>query len=886
MGVSGRVDGLAPGRAPQYDLDAHVRGGDIGVVAAAMHAGVPLTGSVDADVHIGGSGTAPRANGQVDVPEGSVNGQFYHDAHAHIDGSAAGMVADDGRVTVGTSTLSFDGGFDSTARRLHVSSQHVDLADFNDLFDPGDTLAGTGWIDANVALSPAALRTSGGMSLAGARYRRYSAGAVAAQWHTTGRTIAARTDVAGAAGNLSARVSALLPPERPLDGLAERSVVDVAARARGVDLGTWLPAAGYYQPVAGRLDADLSAHGTPARATVEANASLNDGVIGRLALNRFTVAGTARNGRATISSLVLDAPSLAVTANGSFGLRPSDAVVLQAHVQSPNVAALASALGQKLPDVTGSADATVSASGSFLRPSLLGSVDVTQLAYRGVRVPRAHAELSLDSQTAELRNTEVDFEHGTIRAAAHVPFDLMHPGLHPNAPVSGTLALADIDASNFAPLLPKGTTAQGALDGTMTATGLASAPVFAGKLTLAKGYYSGSALRSPLRNISAQMTFENENITLTQAHADIGSGGVDAEGSASTTLHDPAGLLTFIAHARAQNVTLDLPAYFRGTLDGDVTLTRKPLGPIAVTGNVTIPTARIPLTALYQPQGKSSGSPLPIAVAFDLDVAAGRDVRVQSGPVDVGATGKVHVGGTLAAPALAGRMVSTGGSISFYRTFQIQRAVVTFSPSDGVVPTVDAVATTTVPQPSTDVTLNVTGLATQLNVELASSPPYNRSQILGLLLGAQQLGAVSGVAQSSTSNGPGLVQTVAVGTLSQQFTRQVLEPLSVGVGQALGLNNFSLNYDPYGGVSARAVKRLGRHLQGVYAESFNYPRSQSIGLILQPNPATSFQLTFFQQEGNGIFTAGTIATSTNPALTALTPASGMSGFALTVQRHF
>ncbi len=57
--------------------------------------------------------------------------------------------------------------------------------------------------------------------------------------------------------------------------------------------------------------------------------------------------------------------------------------------------------------------------------------------------------------------------------------------------------------------------------------------------------------------------------------------------------------------------------------------------------------------------------------------------------------------------------------------------------------------------------------------------------------------------------------------------------------------------------------------------------------FLQPNSATCrFQLTFFQQEGNGIFTAGTIATSTNPALTALTPASGMSGFALTVQRHF
>ncbi len=227
----------------------------------------------------------------------------------------------------------------------------------------------------------------------------------------------------------------------------------------------------------------------------------------------------------------------------------------------------------------------------------------------------------------------------------------------------------------------------------MTATEvLASAPVFAGKRTLAKGYYSGSALRSPLRNISAQMTFENENITLTQAHADIGSGGVDAEGSASTTLHDPAGLLTFVAHARAQNVTLDPCRHTSGNArrrrDPDAQAARPDR---RLPGTSRLLTARIPLTALYQPQGKIVGKPAshcgrvrsrPWPPAGTCGFRAVRSTSVQPG--------KSTSAGSLAAPALAGRMVSTGGQHFVLPHVSVSSAPSSPSPSDGVVPTVDA----------------------------------------------------------------------------------------------------------------------------------------------------------------------------------------------------
>jgi hypothetical protein len=169
---------------------------------------------------------------------------------------------------------------------------------------------------------------------------------------------------------------------------------------------------------------------------------------------------------------------------------------------------------------------------------------------------------------------------------------------------------------------------------------------------------------------------------------------------------------------------------------------------------------------------------------------------------------------------------------------------------------------------------------------LTSSPAYSREQILGLLIGAQNFGAVSGVARSNGTGGPSFVQSVAVGTVSQQFTRQVLEPLSAHLGEGLGLQNLAINYDPYGGLSARATKGLGKHLQGEFAENFNYPRRQTIGLIAHPSRVTSVELTFFQQQGSGVFDPISLAASTNPNLAATAPATGTSGFSFVVQRHF
>ena len=107
--------------------------------------------------------------------------------------------------------------------------------------------------------------------------------------------------------------------------------------------------------------------------------------------------------------------------------------------------------------------------------------------------------------------------------------------------------------------------------------------------------------------------------------------------------------------------------------------------------------------------------PLP-PIAFNLSAAAGKNVRVRGSGygagLDIGVAGKVHLQGTLASPQLDGTIKSTGGTLTYFdRAFRVQEGSVAFDPSDGVLPTIHAVATTSVVNPDPDRARNPYGSA-------------------------------------------------------------------------------------------------------------------------------------------------------------------------------
>jgi hypothetical protein len=206
-----------------------------------------------------------------------------------------------------------------------------------------------------------------------------------------------------------------------------------------------------------------------------------------------------------------------------------------------------------------------------------------------------------------------------------------------------------------------------------------------------------------------------------------------------------------------------------------------------------------------------------------------------------------------------------------------------------VIPNIDATATTTVDNPQTDVTLHVTGPATQLNVDLQSDPSYDKAQILGLLVGVQALGAVSGVAASNQTGAQANPFTaLAQGQLGTLLTQNVLEPFSSQLGSAVGLSNLAVNYQPGGSLGLGAQKQIVKNVNAVFAESFNEPIRETIGLRATPKPTTAYQFTFFSQPDNNrlqVFQPSAFL-STNNSVTASQPEEGTSGISASIQRRF
>jgi autotransporter translocation and assembly factor TamB len=894
--LDGSVTGLRGNpQAARYSFDAHVRQADVGTLARLAKA--PLRypeGSLNADVRVAGTGSRPNVAGSVALPEGSINGLRFRNGSVSFGGTPQDLTARNGSVTVGSSVIGFSAAVSSGAQAFALHAPRVDLTDLNDYFDQGDTLGGKGSIAASVNHRADALVTSGRVRLTHTRFRRFDLGDTTADWSTSGRTVTTAFALGTTAGRFSEQGDFILPASEPLRDTFARGVLSLDARAESIDLATWLPAAGIVSPVTGLVDGSAEIHGSYPNVTLRAHAGLTRGMVQRVAIRTATIDVSAARGTVTIASGVFAIDHATAHLSGTAGLGRKTPLDLQLVAQTDDAGALATTLTGKTYDAAGAVTTTLHLTGIKGDPTLADTLDATQVRVGRLTVPRVHSETEVTRRRVTVKTAELDLTAGRLLAAGYAPVALTPTiGIAEREPLSLAFTADHAELGQFAALLPKGTTATGVLNGTVTLVGSRAVPGLRGQLDLSNGSFEGPDLTSKLTNGVAELVFADRTMKIQNTSVAVGGGTVTATGQVSVRdLQDPAASAAANITIVSNGAVLDAPKYLKGRVNGTVTIVRAPASQAVVAGTLTFSSTRIPVAALL-PSASASAAPTQVAipVAFDLGVDAGTDVRVQGGPVDIGARGHVHVGGTLAKPELDGQLDSTGGTISFYRTFRLQYpSTVRFHPSDGVIPDVDAIATTTVDNPQTDVTIVVTGPATMLNVVLSSDPDYSREQILGLLVGAQAFGAVSGL-QPTTNGAPqqNPFTALAEGQLGTLLTQNLLEPLSSQLGSAVGLNNLAINYTPGTGVDIGAQKKLFKNVTAVFAQSFTYPPRQSIGLRASPNDTTAIQLTFFSQPASNrynTFEGANNVISTNASVTNVQPANGSNGFSLSFQRRF
>ena len=82
----------------------------------------------------------------------------------------------------------------------------------------------------------------------------------------------------------------------PLRDIARRSDVDLRTQIGGIVLGNVLPAAGLTVPVVGVVDGSAVVRGHYPALALTTQVALTKGVVGRVPIERFTLAATAANG--------------------------------------------------------------------------------------------------------------------------------------------------------------------------------------------------------------------------------------------------------------------------------------------------------------------------------------------------------------------------------------------------------------------------------------------------------------------------------------------------------------------------------------------------------------------------------------------------------------
>ena len=452
--------------------------------------------------------------------------------------------------------------------------------------------------------------------------------------------------------------------------------------------------------------------------------------------------------------------------------------------------------------------------GTTARPS--GSVHVTAHSMRLLSGPGASLP------PADL-DAKADIVGGAARIAARLDagsqIGLTLAGTAPTA-ADGAIDLRargnlDLAVAN-AVLGAQGRQAGGQLALDMGVAGTPHAPSLNGTVRLARGQIQDFAQGVRLTDITALITARGQSLSLDRFTAHAGPGTIDAGGTVGALMPGlPVDL--HITASKARPLASDL---LTAMLEADITVKGQAASRLDVAGSVTIDSASINIPSGLPPSVAKldvirPGEKPPAAAAagaglivgLDLALRAPGQIFVRGHGLDAELGGKLHVGGTTAAPVVQGGFDMRNGTLSLAGVnLTFTKGRVGFNGAgvtNKIDPSLDFTAESFV---GSDIAqLHVGGYADAPKITLSSTPPLPQDQVLALILFQQTTTQLSPLQIASLAaalaelsgvggGGPGILGSVR-STLG-------LDRLSVGSG---GANS--------SGASVQAGKYVAR---GVY----------------------------------------------------------------------
>lgn len=878
--LDGAVDDLGPDHPlgdASLDLAATMREGDLGALAGRyMPADLRLGGTVAADLKVSGTVAAPHAVGSVDADSGTLQGVAFQDLRGKVDASSSAVHVDDGSIGIGSSHFSFAGSLSRSTAHIRAASPDVDLSDFNDFFNGYDTLEGYGSAEIAFQSSQTGIIGSGTVALARTSVLGFPLGTVDGDFSGQQNRLLLDVRQNGDAGTSDLRGTVTFAPSRSALPDLATARYDIAGRIRDADLGRITPVIGKENlGLTGFVDADGYLRGRLSAPAGHATFALRDGHLGKVAIDSASGDVDTDGKSVSVRAASIALPFAKITGQGTVG--PGRRIAATATIDASDLGRLLE-LGGRPNLASGSALANVSVTGSIAAPRVTTDIVSGKGTALGVRFDRVTGKVLFAPGEVDIADAELDLARGrgVITIGGTLPLQLEPFGLGPkNRPIGLQLSARAVDLSAFDGLASRYASMTGRLDVSGAVTGTAGRPLLSGSATLRDASVESPLETVPLENLTADVALDRDTLTLSKVHGDLGHGTVSGGGSIhiipAVGLLNVAGL-QFTSRLHLRGAEIDVPDWTQGALTGDMQITKSGTTPYA-TGDVTLDDGTIPFAAIYRlASGYGSGpapesGPVPgvpelqpghfivyggpvfgesgpfliggspgekhtqtgpklPSVDLAIKASAGKNVRVHGGAIDLTAGGGVLIAGNLRAPTLAGEFSATRGQIGYFDTnFRLERGVVTFDPTEGLLPTLDVRATTNLN--GAEITLTVTGRIDNLQTDLSSNPSMSRDDIVATLLHAPQV-------QSVISSTPGEAQTAlyaeAQSYFNAQLTRSLLFPVESLLAQTINVEQISLIYDQQGRVNVEVRKLVTPTVYAIYRSSLNVPVTQTAGV--------------------------------------------------------
>jgi translocation and assembly module TamB len=406
----------------------------------------------------------------------------------------------------------------------------------------------------------------------------------------------------------------------------------------------------------------------------------------------------------------------------------------------------------------------------------------------------------------------------TTGVDARVTAGSTHLAVTGTAPLSteGALnlhATGGVDLAITDPILtPAGRRARGTLTLDATATGAPTAPRVNGTARLANGEFQDYAQGAHLTDIAATVIAEGDTIRIASLTAHAGPGTITGSGSVGIAAPMPVNLTLTARNARP--LVSDL---LTADLDADLTVHGAVQTRVDAGGTVRIRRAEINVpdrlpTSVAVLNVRNLGAPPPPPAApgptigLDLTVSAAQAIFIRGHGLDAEMAGRLHVGGTSAAPEISGGFHMRNGTFSLAgTTLTFSKGEISFDGSglrNKIDPTLDFEVTNT--SGNVTATLAVTGYADAPKFSLSSIPDQPQDEILAHLL----------FGQSAQSLGPFQYAEIAeaLASLTGVGGGVAGNPLN-SVRKGLGLDRLSVGSDTNGNPSLQAGRYVAR---GVY----------------------------------------------------------------------